>query len=230
MTTNNKFRLVILLSGRGSNFRAIHDYIKRKNLAIEISLVLSDQESALGVKYAQENNIPTMIVKRKPKEITNQEFNIVLAGEAKRVSPDLIILAGFMRVLTNDFIKNFPAKIINIHPSLLPSFKGLHGQQQAYLAGVKFSGCTVHLVTEELDAGPIIAQAIVPVLPSDDEASLAARILKQEHLIFPAAIEAIATGKIKITKDANEKIILENNALLGFSDSDLLSSIKTEFN
>lgn len=227
MTTNTKFRLAILLSGRGSNFRAINDYIKRKDLPIEISLVLSDQETAVGIKYAQENKIPIVIVKRNPKEITNQQFNEILAREAKKVNPDLIILTGFMRVLTNDFIKNFPTKIINIHPSLLPSFKGLHSQQQAFAAGVKFSGCTVHLVTEELDAGPIIAQAIVPILPNENEAVLAARILKQEHQILPATIEAIAFGKITVTKDANGEIILENKAPLGFAENDFLSSIKT---
>lgn len=228
MTTNTKFRLLILLSGRGSNFRAIYEYIKRKKLPIEISLVLSDQENAAGVKYAQENNLPTLIVKRNPKEITNQEFNEALAHEAKKVNPDLIILTGFMRVLTNDFIKNFPTKIINIHPSLLPSFKGLHGQQQAFSAGVKFAGCTVHLVTEELDAGPIIAQAIVPVLPKDSGAILAARILKLEHQILPAAIEEIASGKIIMTKNNNGEIIIENNAAVGFSENDFLTSIKIQ--
>ncbi len=227
MATNTKFRLVILLSGRGSNFRAIYDYLKKKNLPIEISLVLSDQETAAGVKFAKENNIPTLIVKRNPKEITNQEFNELLALEAKKVNPDLIVLTGFMRVLTNDFIKNFPTKIINIHPSLLPSFRGLHGQKQAFFAGVKFSGCTVHMVTEELDAGPIIAQAIVPVLPQDNEALLSARILQHEHQLLPAVVEAIAFGKIKMDKNAKGEIIIQNNAPLGFSEKDVLFSIKT---
>lgn len=227
MSISNKFRLVILLSGRGSNFRAIYDYIKKRELPIEISLVLCDQEKAPGIKYAEEYNIPTVIVKRSPKEITNKQFNEMLAIEAKKVNPDLVVLAGFMRVLSNEFISKFPTKIINIHPSLLPSFKGLHCQEQAIAAGVKFSGCSVHLVTEELDAGPLIAQGIVPVLPIDTASTLAARILKQEHKLFPAVIEAISKNEIHVVKDSNGKVILKNNAAFSCTDEDALLSIKT---
>lgn len=224
--STTKFKIVILLSGRGSNFKSIFEHIQAKNLAIEIVLVLSDQESSLGLAFAREHNIKTAVVPRNPKNISNQQFNVNLANEVKKHNPDLIILAGFMRVLTEDFINCFPTKIINIHPSLLPAFKGLYGQQQAFQAGVKFAGCTVHLVIEDLDAGPIIAQAVVPVLANDNESLLADRILKQEHKILPAVVEAFAKNEIIVEKNSEGKTSVSFNSDSGLKDTDSLISIK----
>jgi phosphoribosylglycinamide formyltransferase-1 len=188
-----------MLSGRGSNFRALFDSLNESRSKAEISVVLTDKPQAPGALFAAEAGIPVKIVERRAKERSVAEFNAELARTLLPFEPDLIVLAGFMRVLTADFIGRFRGKIINIHPSLLPAFKGLHAQRQALEAGVLFAGCSVHVVTEELDSGPILAQAVVPVLPQDDEESLAARILTQEHRILPAVVSACATGNIQCT-------------------------------
>lgn len=193
---NNPLRVAVLLSGRGSNFSALLDAIARDALPVEIVLVLSDQPSAAGLELARSRKLDTAVVRRRPNDRTNEEFNAELAQVLEKASPDLVVLAGFMRVLTNDLIGAFPGRIINIHPSLLPSFKGLSAQRQALEAGVQLAGCSVHVVVEELDSGPILAQAAVPVLPGDTEETLSARILRQEHRILPAVVAAIARGEL----------------------------------
>ncbi len=160
--------------------------------------MVSDKPSAPGLQLALEAGIPTAVVLRRPKEISNAEFNRALAAAVEEAAPDLVVLAGFMRVLTGDFISRFYDRIINIHPSLLPAFPGLSAQRQALEAGVKIAGCTVHVALEEIDSGPILGQASVPVLIGDTEESLSERILKQEHVLLPAVVKALVAGKIKI--------------------------------
>lgn len=205
MTTT--FRIAVFISGRGSNLMALHKYIKNNKLPIEICLVLSDKKDAAGLVFAKENGIKTQVVLRKAKEQTNIEFNTAIANVTLQHKPDLVVLAGFMRVLSSEFIQKFPMMIINIHPALLPSFKGLHAQEQALKAGVKFTGATVHFVVEEVDDGPIIAQSVVPVFDTDTLNDLEQRILETEHQLLPKAVEAISTGRIKID---GRKVIISN--------------------
>jgi len=192
------FRIIVLISGRGSNFEAIARAIDENTWPIQIAAVISDKRSAKGLAIAEERGIPTEIVPRKAKQRSNEEFNTALVEVAKKYSPQLVVLAGFMRVLTTEFITEFPNCTVNIHPSLLPLFRGLHPQQQALDAGATESGVTVHYINEEIDAGAIIAQATVPVLPDDTEESLSARILTKEHKLYPAVIYAIASGNIEL--------------------------------
>lgn len=197
------FRIVVFLSGRGSNLRALYEYIVGENLPIEIARVICDKQAAPGLKYAEERGIPSTYVPRKPKEESPEQFHQRLIQAAAAENPDLVVLAGFMRILSAEFIEAFRGKIVNIHPSLLPAFRGLHAQRQALDAGVRIAGCTVHFVTEELDGGPIVAQAGVPVLPADTEETLSDRILTQEHRIYPLAIRAIAEGKVSLGSDGS---------------------------
>ena len=182
-------RLAILLSGRGSNFVAIADSIRDGRLKAEIVLVVSNRPDAPGLAAAAKLGIPTVAIPSKgtPK----QEFDQQLIAALQQAKPDLICLAGYMRVLSPTVVREFPNRILNIHPSLLPAFPGLDGQKQALEHGVKFTGCTVHFVDEGLDTGPIIDQAVVPVLEGDSVASLSARILKEEHRIYSQAIQAV---------------------------------------
>lgn len=192
------FRLAVFLSGRGSNFRAVWEFIQKNNLPIVTSVVVSDHADAAGIAFARERGIETAIVERRVKEQSKEKFNLALADAIKPFQPDLVVLAGFMRVLTAEFISQFRGKIINIHPSLLPNFRGLHAQKQALEAKVTQAGCTVHVVVEEVDAGPIIAQAVVPVFPGDTEETLSERILVKEHIILPAVVTALATKRVEI--------------------------------
>ena len=182
-------RLGVLASGRGSNFQAIQREIESGGLDAEISLLLSDRANAPALAIAGEHGIRARSL---PYDKSDREAFERAAGDAlEDAGCQWIVLAGFMRILTPYFIGRFAGRILNIHPSLLPSFKGLHPQRQALEAGVKFSGCTVHLVTHELDAGPILAQAVVPVYDSDTEESLSQRILTQEHRLYPEAIRVL---------------------------------------
>jgi phosphoribosylglycinamide formyltransferase-1 len=179
-----------MASGRGSNFLAIQHEIEQGRLDAEIVLLISDRSNAPALELAGDHHISARNI---PYDKSDRPAFEKQAGDAFAAARcDYIVLAGFMRILTPSFIKRFSERILNIHPSLLPSFKGLHPQRQALEAGVKFSGCTVHLVTPELDDGPIIAQAVVPVLDQDTEASLSDRILKQEHRLYAEAIRALA--------------------------------------
>jgi phosphoribosylglycinamide formyltransferase-1 len=193
-----KCRIVVLISGRGSNLRALIECSKNPGTPYQIVAVVSDKAKAAGLDLAIKENIPTVHVPRLPAKRTVAEFNSALADAVSNHRPDFIVLAGFMRILGKTFIDRFPEQILNIHPSLLPSFPGLHVQQQAIDAGVRFSGCTVHFVVEEVDAGPIVAQAVVPVLPGDDADALSARILKREHQIYPMVINGLAREQIRL--------------------------------
>ncbi len=188
--------VVILISGRGSNMQAIVE----AQLPLNISAVISNRPEAKGLDYAAQRGIATAVVDHKT--FPNREtFDAELAMKIDEHLPDFVILAGFMRVLTLGFVNHFRDRLINIHPSLLPAFAGLHTHERALEAGVKLHGCTVHFVTAELDHGPIIIQAAVPLLPNDDAASLAARVLQQEHVIYPQALRWLIEGKVSLGAD-----------------------------
>ena len=199
------FRVAVMLSGRGSNFNALVNSVTPAD-SIEFVCALTDNPHAAGLTFAEQHRIPVSIVTRRPKEISVEEFNEQLAAALEKTKPDLIVLAGFMRILTAEFFARFRGKVINIHPSLLPAFKGLHAQRQALAAGAKVSGCTVHVATEELDSGPTIAQAEVAVLDGDTVESLSERILAEEHRLLPAVIKAIARSEIRIIVQPDNSI------------------------
>lgn len=180
----------ILISGRGSNMRALINASRQSTFPAEIVIVLSNQADAPGLQFARESGISTEVISHKDK--TRPVFEQAVHSTLIERGVQFICLAGFMRILTADFLRLWPDRVLNIHPSLLPAFPGLHPQAQALAAGVKFSGCTVHFVTSELDAGPIVAQAVVPVRSGDDIDILSARILAAEHKLYPAALCGIA--------------------------------------
>ena len=184
-----KKKIAILLSGRGSNFIAIREAIRRGDLDAEICCVISNVATAAGLAQAQEWGITALCIPSRGLE--RMEYDRRLVETLEPFKPSLICLAGFMRILSSVFISAFPSRVLNIHPSLLPSFPGLHAQQQALQHGVKISGCTVHLADEGMDTGPIIMQRAVPVLDDDDEDSLSARILEQEHDVYWRAVAKI---------------------------------------
>jgi phosphoribosylglycinamide formyltransferase-1 len=189
-------RLGILISGRGSNFLAIADAIAHRRLDAEIAIVISNRLEAPGVVAAQERGLHALTMTSK--SLDREAYDRQLAGELRKTRVDLVCLAGYMRILSGHFIREFHQRILNIHPSLLPAFPGLDAQHQAVEHGVKFSGCTVHFVEEGLDSGPIVAQAVVPVLADDTAESLSARILKEEHRIYPEAIGLVLSGQYRI--------------------------------
>jgi len=189
--------LGILLSGRGSNFLAIAKAISEQRLpGAEIAVVLSNLEDAPGLAAARELNLPAFAIPAVGRKRAEHDAEMIARLHQHKV--DLVCLAGYMRLLSPFFVAAFPQRILNIHPSLLPSFPGLESQKQALDYGVKFAGCTVHFVDENLDAGPIILQAVVPVLDSDDEHTLSERILKEEHRIYTQAVKIILEGNYKI--------------------------------
>ena len=219
------FKLAVFISGRGSNFEALADHIEKEQLPIEIAVVLSDKKKAKGLEIAVERGLKTVVVPRNPKSQSAAEFNLKLAEAIKPFEVNLVVLAGFMRVLEKEFISQYPDKIINIHPSLLPSFRGLDVHQRALDAGVKFSGCSVHYVVEEVDAGPIIGQSIVPVLGDDTADTLATRIIKTEHKLLPKVVEGLAARKIKLN---NARLVEVEPDFQGTSDADFLINLKTK--
>jgi len=187
----------VLLSGRGSNFEALADSVSAGRIRnAEIGLVLSNREGAPGVERAKARGLATRVIPSKGLEREAYDRQVVAA--LREANVELVCLAGYMRLLSPYFVAAFPQRILNIHPSLLPSFPGLESQKQALDYGVKFAGCTVHFVDENLDAGPIVLQAVVPVEGSDTENTLGARILKEEHRIYSEAVEIILEGKYKI--------------------------------
>jgi phosphoribosylglycinamide formyltransferase-1 len=189
--------LGILASGRGSNFQAIIDEIEAGRLNARIKILIVDNPDAYAIERAKKHSIEHLYIN--PEEFSSRdEFFIRIADELKARDVELVILAGFMRIVRKPLIDAFPYRIMNIHPALLPSFPGLHGQKQAVDYGVRISGCTVHFVDEGMDTGPIIIQAAVPVSPDDNEDTLSARILKLEHKIFPEAIRLYAEGRLSI--------------------------------
>ena len=189
-------RLAILLSGRGSNFEAIADSVAASRIQAEIAVVLSNRAGVPGIAKAEQRGIPTLVIPSKGLE--REEYDRRVVAELKARQVDLVCLAGFMRLLSPYFIRAFPNRILNIHPSLLPAFPGLEAQRQALEHGAKISGCTVHFVDENLDAGPIIVQASVPVLDDDTVEALAERILREEHRIYSEAINLVLEDRVYI--------------------------------
>ncbi len=192
-----KKRVAILISGRGSNMRALIEAAKDEDYPAEIVLVLSNVADAGGLDFARQNKIATAVIEHRKfpsREIFDDAMDVAL----KAAGTEIVALAGFMRLLSPRFVESWRGRMINIHPSLLPAYKGLHTHRRAIEAGEKFAGCTVHFVTPELDDGPTILQAKVPVLPADTEDTLAARVLEQEHKIYPQALRLVAEGKAKI--------------------------------
>jgi phosphoribosylglycinamide formyltransferase-1 len=190
-------KIAVFLSGRGSNFKAIHAAVKEGKINADIALVFSNKEQAPGLVFAREQNLGTLYLN--PKDFDSREaYDKTLIEEVRKRHVDLICLAGYMRILTPLFCEEFKNMIMNIHPALLPAFPGLHVQKKAIEWGVRFSGATVHFVTAEVDMGPIIIQAVVPVLQSDDEETLSERILNEEHKIYPEAVRLYFEGMLEI--------------------------------
>jgi len=189
-------KLGILLSGRGSNFEAIADSIQTGKLQAEIAIVISNRGEAKGLQSARQRGLRTELIVSKGR--IREEHDAEVIAALKGANVDLVCLAGYMRLLSPEFVRAFPDRILNIHPSLLPAFPGLDAQKQALEYGVKVSGCTVHFVDEHLDHGPIILQRTVPVLDGDDEGSLSSRILEQEHLAYPEAIGMVLSGAVEV--------------------------------
>ena len=189
-------RLGILISGRGSNFEAIAENVASGALPAEIAVVISNRTDARGLEAALSRGLNAVCLPSKG--LDREVYDRKLAAELHKHDVDLVCLAGFMRLLSAGFIREFPERILNIHPSLLPAFPGLDAQHQALAHGVKITGCTVHFVDEDLDAGPIVIQAAVPVRDDDTEETLSERILKQEHRIYPEAIGIVIAGKYRI--------------------------------
>ena len=188
-------KIVILISGRGSNMEAI---IRAQIPGAEVSAVIANRPDAAGLAFAVDHGIVTQVVDHKAYP-SREAFDAALADAIDAYRPDLVVLAGFMRVLTDAFVARYAGRLLNIHPSLLPSFPGLHTHRKALEAGVRVHGATVHFVTPTLDCGPVVIQAAVPVLPGDSEASLAGRVLEQEHRIYPQAVRWFVDGRLTLT-------------------------------
>jgi phosphoribosylglycinamide formyltransferase-1 len=190
-------RLAVLVSGRGSNLLAIIEQIKKGNLPAQINVVISDHEDAPALRKAKEEGIPGIFLD--PQKFSRREdYDLALGELVREYQGEMVVLAGFMRILGDAFLAQFPQRVINIHPALLPSFPGINGQKQALDYGVKITGCTVHFVDQGMDTGPIIAQSPVPVEEDDTEESLAHRILAQEHILYSRVIRWIAEGRVEI--------------------------------
>lgn len=189
--------IVILISGRGSNMEALIAARDAGQLPVNIAAVISNRPDAKGLETASQAGIATRCLDHKA-YAGREAFDAALAECIDAFAPDLVVLAGFMRILTADFVRHYEGRLFNIHPSLLPSFPGLHTHQRALEEGVRIHGCTVHFVTAELDHGPVVIQAAVPVLDGDDEDSLSARVLRQEHRIYPQAVRWFAEGRLRL--------------------------------
>lgn len=200
-----KARVVVLISGRGSNLSAILEAAAAPDYPAAVVAVIANKADAPGLQLAAAAGVATEIVPSQG--VTDRTvYDQSLRDAIDRYAPDLIVLAGFMRILTADFVNHYAGRMINIHPSLLPSFTGLHTHQRALDAGVHLHGCTVHFVTAELDHGPMIAQAAIPVLPDDTVASLAARVLAEEHRVYPAVVRWFAEGRLKVV---GQRVLLD---------------------
>lgn len=194
---SEKPSIAVLVSGSGSNLQAIIDASERGEIPCRVGIVISNKADAYGLVRAKKHGIPTKSVDHKGFS-TREEFDAKLVEIIRGTGAELVCLAGFMRVLTPVFVHAFPNRILNIHPALLPSFPGTHGPGQALSYGVRFSGCTVHFLDEGVDTGPVIVQAVVPLYDDDTEETLAARILVQEHRIYPMAIRLFFSGKLEV--------------------------------
>jgi phosphoribosylglycinamide formyltransferase 1 len=194
-----KLKVAILISGRGSNMAALIEAAQAADYPAEIALVVSNVAEAPGLAIARKEGVPTAVVSHRDRP-DRETFDRAVSVELERHGVELVALAGFMRIFSSWFPTRWAGRLINIHPSLLPCFKGLHVQQQALDAGVRLSGCTVHFVIPDLDAGPIIAQAAVPVLADDTQDTLAARILRQEHRLYPLVVRWFAEGRVSLAE------------------------------
>lgn len=200
-----KLKLAILISGRGSNFKSLIDACAAPDFPAEIVLVISNKPDAMGLKFAKEAKIPELILNHKNYS-SREEFDQAMSAEIEKSGAGLVCLAGFMRLLSPWFVEKWRDRLINIHPSLLPSFKGIDVHKRVLESGVKITGCTVHYVRPEMDSGPIIVQAAVPVFSEDSEADIAARILAEEHKCYPLAVKLIAEGRAEIR---DEKVFVK---------------------
>jgi phosphoribosylglycinamide formyltransferase 1 len=190
-------RIVILISGRGSNMRSIVQACAAERWPARVEAVIANRPDAAGLAWAAEQGIATAVVDHKT-FASRDDFDAALARAVDAHAPDLVVLAGFMRILGAAFVRRYEGRMLNIHPSLLPAFTGLHTHRRAIDAGCKLAGVTVHFVTAELDHGPIVMQAAVPVLPDDDEEALSARVLAQEHVIYPRAVRWFVQGQLRV--------------------------------
>lgn len=202
----SRLRVAVFISGRGSNLQSLIDATAGESSPAEIVLALSNVADAYGLQRAEKAGIPTTVVDHKDFE-DRQSFEDVLHEKVAEAKTELVCLAGFMRVLTENFVNRWRERLINIHPSLLPSFKGIHVHERVIEHGARFSGCTVHFVRPAMDDGPIIAQACVPVHPDDDADTLAERVLVQEHLIYPMVVRLIAEGRVRIV---SERVLIDD--------------------
>lgn len=221
----SRLRLGVLISGRGSNLQALIDAAANPQYPASISLVISNRADAAGLDRARRAHIPIRVIAQENRERFAAEAHHALHG----AGVELVALAGFMRILHTGFVESWRDRLVNIHPSLLPAFPGLHPQRQALSAGVRFSGCTVHFVRPAVDTGPIIGQAVVPVLPGDDEEVLAARILAAEHRLYPLAVQLFAEKKLSIVEGrvliAGASAAAESAVLNPAGPSELLASV-----
>ena len=194
---SGRTKLGVLVSGSGSNLQALLDACAQPGFPVEVALVVSNVPMAFALERAKKAGVPAVVLEHKAFG-SRADFEKALVEKLVSAGVEWVCLAGFMRLLGADFLGRFPGKVLNIHPSLLPAFPGLHAQRQALERGVKVAGCTVHFVDPGMDTGPIIAQAVVPVLPGDDEAALTARILKEEHRLYPLVVKLVATGAVRM--------------------------------
>ena len=205
MSSNKKCRLVVLISGRGSNMQSIVETIKNKQLNAEVVAVIANKAEAKGIQWAQQQGINTEVLEHR--QFTERaDFDARLAQLVQQYKPDYVLLAGFMRILTPEFVQQFIGRLINIHPSLLPLYPGLNTHQSAIDAELQWHGCTVHFVTPVVDEGPIIAQGVVPVHHDDDAQSLAARLLPLEHQIYNQVVEWLAAGQVHLLDNGRVQV------------------------
>ncbi|MDX1451006.1 MAG: phosphoribosylglycinamide formyltransferase [Oleiphilaceae bacterium] len=199
-------RIVVLISGSGSNLQALIDAVNEEALNGEIVAVISNKASAFGLQRAEQADIKTAVIDHAKYE-SREHFDAALLKEIEKYRPDLVVLAGFMRILTDDFVRRYTGRMLNIHPSLLPKYPGLNTHQRAIEAGDKEHGVTVHFVTPELDSGPNIIQAKVPILPQDTAETLAKRVQEQEHVIYPIAVKWFVEGRLRMHDDASSALL-----------------------
>jgi phosphoribosylglycinamide formyltransferase-1 len=204
-----RLKIGVLISGRGSNLQALIDSCVRPDYPAEIALVIANRADALGIERARQAGLPALVIPHRD-FADRGSFDAALDNALRQAGAELVCNAGFMRILTAWFVERWRDRQINIHPSLLPAFPGLHTHERALAAGVRFTGCTVHFVRSAMDTGPIIAQAVVPVRQDDDADRLAARVLAAEHRLFPLALRLVAEGRTRIVADAdgNERVVI----------------------
>ncbi len=202
---NSQKSIVILISGRGSNMESLLAAVAAGTLPVRVAAVLSNRPDAAGLQSAAAQGVPTRVVDHK-QFADRVAFDAAMSEAIDAFAPDLVVLAGFMRILSEGFVRRYEGRLMNIHPSLLPAFPGLHTHRKALDEGVRVHGCTVHFVTPALDHGPVVVQAAVPVLDDDDEAALAARVLAQEHRVYPQAVRWFAEGRLRLV---GQRVLLD---------------------